>query len=696
MSLADEFMAQAGVALGSEPSTRSLAPKSLSEQFAEQAAGAATADASNPNYQAGQNLSSMKRGALTALNGPTFGFGDELLGAIGGSYDTLRSGGSLADNYRANRDTVRGAVDQMQHDAPWTSAGLQLTASLPLGVLQPVERAAAWAVPKVAPYILPAARSAQASMGLGQQMLRTGASGVLNGTVSGLGNSQAENAGDAALDTAKAAGLGMVLGPVMTPIIRGVVGVGSNIAQRVSDTSAYKAAQSKIAEALTRDAQGSVFQSGAANPVNQAASRLYSLGPTATVADAAGQSTRQLLDTLAILPGGTKDAATQLLRNRQAGSASRLITAADDAMGTAGLRLQGTLDDLIEVQRQASAPLYEAVNNTIISQPSKSLQSAVQAADALGATKLGQTLSTARQVPYTLDPNNPSGWALRDLDHVKQALDNTISHEWDAVKGKLTPKGQAFLDLKTSLVSALDGATTNRQTGRSVYADARNAFAGPEALMDAARLGRTSINKPEDAVGNLVRSLSASEMDAYKVGAMEALRQKLGASLGGRTEILNMWQNPAMADKLKLMFGDQQSFREFAATVAKERTLKLLNSTGAGSQTAARQYGAGDLDSAALKEAGATVASAASGNPVAAMGSAAKLWNSVQMPEPVRDQMGRILLSQGPAGQQNLSAMRALTQRINDERARLAVQSGLLFSQPNNPASIIGSGLLGY
>lgn len=72
----------------------------------------------NKNYEAGRNAPGAGRGALSVLNGPTMGFGDELAGAVGGLYDTAVKGGKLSDNYAANRDYARGAQDVERENNP--------------------------------------------------------------------------------------------------------------------------------------------------------------------------------------------------------------------------------------------------------------------------------------------------------------------------------------------------------------------------------------------------------------------------------------------------------------------------------------------------------------------------------------------------------------------------------------------------
>lgn len=639
--------------------------------------------APSADFEAGRNLKNsggqgVGRFLLSTLNGPTMGFGDEIAGAVGGAYDTLVKGGDLADNYRDNRDFARGAQAAESRDYPWQTAGAQMAASLPLGALKLGGAAAAGAVAK--------------PVNMLGQMMQAGKLGAVYGGAAGAGNSTADSAGGVAVDSLKGAATGAALSSAAAPVSRVLGAVGSNVAQRVSAKSAGRAAEEKVAEALVRDARGSVVQGGASNPIGQAGARLNKLGDGAVIADAGGQNTKSLLDLLATLPGKTKDAANTLIHDRQSGRAGRLIGAADNALSTNGQRLAGTIDDLVTARATAANPIYAQLRQTTIT-PSAKLESIIASADELGAVKLGREMSAARQQSFTLDtaaarPNalnqpSPKQWTMGDLDHVKQGLDQKIAKQWDAVNGKLTPLGASYQNLKDKLVAELDGATVNPQTGASLYKSARDAFAGPSAMIDAARAGQQSISKSEAAISQITGTLSASERKAFQVGAFEALREKLGRSEGGRTEVIDMWKNPAVSDKLKALFGNERAFREFAATAAKEGRMKGLESVGRGSQTAARQYAAGDLDVPALADAGTAVASAATGNIPGALRGIANTWNRVKTPEATRNAMGQLLMSGGQTGKNRLAAMADLTARINAEHAQT---NGLLSVISAKPA----------
>lgn len=620
----------------------------------------------NKDYQAGREAPGWQQGLASVINGPLMGFGDEVMGAVGGAIDTLKPGSkSLSENYRANRDTVRGMQDQQREENPWTTGITQAMASAPMMLLNPAR--ALGMVPAVAQ-----------KTGVAGNALRAAGAGAAYGTIGGAGNSTADTLGGVATDAAIGGGTGAALGGVFTPIMAGMGAAGGNVMDRLSQTSAAATAREKLAQALARDARGEVFASGQSNPLGQILARQNKLGPQAALVDAGGKNTNQLLDTLATLPGRTKDAVVQVQRQRTATAGGRLREAADDALGTNGQRLSTTLEGL-DAQRSAAAkPLYDQVRSMSVN-ADDDLVSMVQAANQLGALGEAKTMATALREPFTLDPTQPGAWGMRDLDHVKRGLDTLIDRNTNP-NGKVTAVGRALDQLKQQFVTKLDDLTVDPKSGASVYKAARDAYAGPSQLMDAAQKGRQSITQDEAGIAGVVRGMSVSELEAFRVGAFEGLRGKLGTQ-SGQTNILNMWKEPATREKLQLIFGDERSFREFSAAAARESTMKRIQSVGTGSQTAARLAGMGDLDTGALTDLGAAAGAAKTGNVMAAVGAAKNAWNRVGTPEPVRNEMGRMLLSQGPQAQQNLNSLAGLLQQINSQNALRADGAGFVGGQ---------------
>jgi hypothetical protein len=160
-------------------------------------------------YREGTQKSTLQRGVVTALQGPTFGFADELAGAISAPFTAMSQNIPLSQAYQQGRDVVRGQTESFEKERPFTAAGLQIAASGPMALLKAptaVGRAImptiTSAAPSVAPTVQAAGRYLTAApatgqvMGLGQRTAQAGASGAGYGFISGLGASTQENAFD--------------------------------------------------------------------------------------------------------------------------------------------------------------------------------------------------------------------------------------------------------------------------------------------------------------------------------------------------------------------------------------------------------------------------------------------------------------------------------------------------------------------
>jgi len=631
------------------------------------------------DYAEGKQAPGALQGLASVIQGPLMGFGDEVLGAGQAAADKLLGApGSFSENYRQRRDYLRGMQDAQREENPIVSGVTQMAASGPMMLLNPTGATAS------------AARTA----GIVNNSLRAGATGAGYGAVGGAGNSTAETLGGVAKDAAIGAGTGFALGAGATPVIAGMGSAGGAVMSRLSDTAAAAYAREKLAQALSRDARGEVFTSGQSNPLAQILARQNKLGPEATIADAAGRNTNQLLDTIATLPGRTKESVSQLQHQRTATVGDRLREAADAALGTNGRRLAGTVEDLVLQREAAAGPLYARLRQINVT-PSQELSSMVQAADELGALKVAREIATANRVPFGIDTARQSGsgllntqtpqqWNMHELDLVKQGVDQLLQGSKAVGRdGKFTPLGHALQRLNTALKGELDQLTFDPRTGESLYYTARNAFAGPSAMIDAANKGRMAISRDESAITSMVDGMTQGELDAFRVGAFEGLRNKLGTQ-GGQTSIINMWKEPSTREKLQVIFGDERSFREFATAAAREGVMKRMQSVGAGSQTASRAAGMGDLDAGALSELGSAVGSAKTGNILGAIGSTRNVLARIATPEPVRNELGRLLLSRGPEATQNLNRLRDLIQQINEQKTSRASGVGFIGSQVGN------------
>jgi hypothetical protein len=610
------------------------------------------------------------------MQGPTFNAFPKIVGAVGAPFAAIEQGIPLSEAYAQGRDIMRGAAESYEQEAPFKAAGGQMVASLPMvlgGLPSTVARnvggAALPAIGKVAPSVAPsiqaagrymtAAPGAGQVMGLGQRMAQAGGSGAGYGFVSGLGGSYEDDALDVLKEAGKSALVGGSLGVTTQPVMSMVGAGGRQVMARMSPTSAGTYAQQKVGEALIRDVPEPLT---GANALTRAQARLLKLGPEARIADVGGASTRNLLDVQATLPGTTAAATERAIRERQVGRAGRLMTGADETLGTSGAQFLQTLDNFSAQRFAESRPYYAAIDKAVLQvdnsltdvfNKSKGVQGA---SELLFQTKTGQTIDLSKlkygeQVPMNV------------LDTLKQSL-------YDASK-ELRKAGQnsqanAYDDVREKLVGVLESKSP-KVGGQSAYTLAMKTWAGPSQMIDAAEIGKSVMKGDILDIQQATRGMSPSEIDAFRIGVLQGLREKTGTE-AGQTSLLKFYKEPATQARLKAAFGDD--YKAYTATVLKEEQLKKLESAGRGSQTAARLAGQADLDVAPLAQ---TAGAVSSGSPMAIVTAATNMARQTQTPEAVRNEIGRILLSRDP---QQLTQLAEIVRRMNESRARAAGIAG--------------------
>jgi hypothetical protein len=641
----------------------------------------------------GAKMPTAGRAFINAAQGPLFGFADELGGAVAAGVDKLTGrnpGMGFGDLYTRYRDVARGGSDQFQKDNPVLSPALQVGSALATGV-------GLGRLAPAAPMLAPATTAGR----IGAATLAGGGSGALGGAGS------AETMEEVPFGMLTGGAFGAITGGTVNAIGQGGgalgsnmvaragnsrivqdrlrdTGIGGSFARRVAST-ADDLAKQRVATALTRDGR----------TTGQTAARLDTLGDDATLAVAGGKNTRDLLDTMATMPGRTGDDVEKAIRAQQAGRAGRLIDAAEKGLGTGGMRLSQTLQGLDEARSKAAGPIYQQLRTMEVPVSDDLADLLVRARPAFGdARRLAdlngqpfdlddalKRVMEARRTPMNLSnsltqKNPPPTVNLGQLDTLKRQLYDMEQANINPETGRLNEIGNAIKNLRRNIVAKVDDATRD-DTGRSLYEAARNVYAGPSELRAAANLGSQVITKPGWKIDALTDGMGDAERQAFRIGAMESLREKLGRE-GGQTEVLKMWKEPATRDRLQAIFPDLRSYREFAAEVAKEARKKSLETVGRGSQTAARQARMDDEGAAFMANAVDAGTALKIGNPLGAMSAIRNLYGRTVMPEPVRDQIGSMLLTRGPQAQGLLGDLSRYVDDANSRRAAAAARSGLL------------------
>ena len=613
------------------------------------------------------DLSMPSKMGLAAAQGLTFNFAPKIAGAGAAGMDILQRGfdSTPTETYANTRDYIKGVNEQFRETNPKTAFASEVVGGLPL-LLTPLGMTSK--AKQTADALSAAEKMAMAAKMAGTQ-----------GTISAVGASDINpvtNPTEYTQDIAKKAAIAAASGGVLSGGGQAVYNVGSNVAQRYIPESAKDAARIKLAQALQRgsSADGS-------NTVLSRVEREMELNPNASIAQAGGPSALAQLDVLASMPGQAKTLVERRIREQQTFRPERLANAADEALGTQGKGFTATLEALDATKKAAATPLYQKLENVSL-RVDPELQALIQAStSAHGKAELLTQLN--RQLPLDISKLKAGDDVpLKVLDVVKQSLYD-LGESSRGEFGKATNTSRAYDDLRVALTKKLEALSPADKNG-SIYRQALDAYAGPSQLGNAVVKGRTAMKQDDIALSDLMGNMSPSELEAFRIGALQSLKDKVGTE-AGQTSLLKMWKEPATSNRLKEIFGD--NYQRFAQEVAKEARLKPLEQVGRGSGTFSRMAGAEDLGvMPTTMAAGKAVANAATGNPIAAMGEATNVKNRIgqvinQMPETTRNELAKMLLLRGPTGQLEVENTAALIRALNQRSTQLQTGGGSIIGQ---------------
>ena len=613
------------------------------------------------------DLSMPSKMGLAAAQGLTFNFAPKIAGAGAAGVDILQRGfdSTPTETYANTRDYIKGVNEQFRETNPKTAFASEVVGGLPL-LLTPLGMTSK-------------AKQTADALSAAQKMSMAAKMAGTQGTISAVGASDINpvtNPTEYSQDIAKKGAIAAASGGVLSGAGQGVYNVGSNVAQRYIPESAKDAARIKLAQALQRgsSADGS-------NTVLSRVEREMGLNPNASIAQAGGPSALAQLDVLASMPGQAKSLVERRIREQQMFRPERLANAADEALGTQSKGFTATLDALTAVKKATADPLYKKLENVSLKIDDE-LQSLIQASrSAHGKAELLTELN--RKLPLDISKLKAGDDVpLNALDLIKQSLYD-LGESARGEFGKATNTSRAYDDLRVSLTKKLEALSPADKNG-SIYRQALDAYAGPSQLGNAVVKGRTAMKQDDIALSDLMGNMSPSELEAFRIGALQSLKDKVGTE-AGQTSLLKMWKEPATSNRLKEIFGD--NYQKFAQDVAKEARLKPLEQVGRGSGTFSRMSGAEDLGvMPTTMAAGKAVANVATGSPMAAAGEAVNVKNRIgqvinQMPETTRNELAKMLLLRGPTGQLEVENTAALIRALNQRSTQLQTGGGSIIGQ---------------
>ena len=590
--------------------------------------------------QSGAQLPKPAQGALTFLQGLGFGSADEIMGAaaLGQLGQSYAMGGTdvaptQADYTRA-RDVVRGATSQFRETNPASAFGLEAAGSL---ATIPLTMGGS-AVPATANILYRGYRALRPVAG--------------QSAIAAVGESEAETLPELLDDVALGTGTGTVTGAGMLGAGKVLSATGGAIGRmlpgRVGEEFGLNPARERLSLALSRDLEARQLLEGRTptifDPIDLAETRLREFGPNAPLA-VVGRSTTSELGQLRNQPGVAETLAREESR-RIAAQRGPSITAAAERFTGVTRSAEDELESLVERQQKAAGPLYEKLRTVAFPIDAELKNILDRSRLDLGAAQRSAIRRGEQKVDLRkLQEGDELSFA--SADQLKRSL-------WDKREAALRKGNKneaADADqLRLLLVKKLDSLSPD-------YATARSTFAGFAELQNAVEQGRKAFGETSESLSKLTNKMTPSELEAFRVGAVDSLRLMAGGQ-AGQTRLLNMYKEPELQGKLRAIFGND--FAKFQKTILQQEELKDVERAGVGSQSFKLFAGAEDqaqmmdmLDAAQAVQQG--------GIPLTRR--FAQSFSNLRFPEVSRNKLAQLLLLRDQPALDELQNMRAYMER---------------------------------
>lgn len=547
-------------------------------------------DKSNPSYGATRQ----------AIQGATFGFGDEISSAIMTPMEMIKgaitgedSGKGLLDRagaaYTRLVEQDRKGMADYEKENPGTAIAANIAGGMtPGGALQKAGMT----------FLKPGGTVAQ-RVGQGA------AEGAAYGAAYGAGNAEG-GMSDRLAGAAESAATGAAFGGALPIATAGIGAVGAPVVNAVrARMDPEGTAARKVAERL--GAAGLDPEMAAAR-IEKAANE----GQAMSLADVGGTNARNLLRTATNVPGPGQEKAASILARRQGAQGDRLKQAVEDLFADPN-RYAETKDAIKETVKQAAKPLYEQAYKRPI-EFTTGLQEIIDTPAGRAALRDAQRLAENAREPFKQffvqmgdDPNNISITRVPDMrawDWIKRALDdkieaNTIREPFRAPQ--MNNEARIINQLKQALVSELDAQNP-------VYAQARKVWSSGQEADQAIEVGRNVFDMGAKRFKQAMDAMSPQQRELARLGVAEKLRERIDNAGMTHNALLKFFSTREQYNSIRAAFPDDQSFAKFRTAMFNEARMRKTYQAVTGNSTTARQLA--DLNEAqspagtALMEAG--------------------------------------------------------------------------------------------
>lgn len=362
------------------------------------------------------------------------------------------------------------------------------------------------------------------------QAIKYAGTGSALGAIAGSGEAQPGNRLEGA---ASGALTGAAVGTAAPYIAQGAGRIAGSIANAFSPQASVAG---QLGRAMVRD------ELTPAN-VAQAMTQAQQIRPgMASIADVGGPNIRGLAERVANTPGAGRTMVESTLTGRQQGQLMRISSDLSNLSGTAKTAREA-LSDAIATRTATARPLYKTAMQ-FNAETSPELVAAWQdvTKSGWGRSILGSgELKNNLQTEYGIS-DIAKAPLMVTIDAWKKTVDGEIGK---ALRTGDNNKARVLGDMLKKIVPVADNVNPD-------YAAARNAWAGPSKFIDALDSGRSILGRNQDAAEFAANfsALSASEKEAFRIGAVSSILTKIGSDPAKMVDITKYLRSPQMRDKI--------------------------------------------------------------------------------------------------------------------------------------------------
>lgn len=274
-----------------------------------------------------------------------------------------------------------------------------------------------------------------------------------------------------------------------------------------------------------------------------------------------GENLAGLLEQAALQSGPGRNLVGQEARRR----ADAQYSAVRDAVYTATKgkkRAPETIADLRAQQIERAAPLYQAVQKTVIA-PSPQLRALLQRPVFKAAVARAREIGENRGEDLSalgLGPNGELGdfVSLGLIDRVKQAADEYVQ-SGRVQSGIGAQSNRAYADAIDAFRAEVDDLVEGAGHG-TLYKDARAAFGSEAELQNAFELGTNVLNNRSHSEFLVAAAkLTDAQREAAAAGLRDTLLERAGAKTDGGNIFQHLLGNPNVRERIKAVLGTRPS-----------------------------------------------------------------------------------------------------------------------------------------